>query len=288
MVMNSSINFKIIKGIAPFVLGIIILFGCKKDSNTSYEVYKAVDSLAATFTVTPVQGDSTRFAVTNTTKGSCVGTLWNSDQGNGYVGGRVIDTIFYPLAGTYNITMQAVDKRGHLYTARPITVTTMKNDPRYIIKGGQMRAGDDQYWSHFDQGTPYGIWTLAPGAYTVTGNPKNCGIYQAVQLTGGKTYNVSITYSASVYNSTWAEVWIGKYQPVNGSDYSATAPAAGNASTQTPTFVSWSSSTTAASSGVKTGTFTPGTTGTYYFVIKVGTGSSFNSVTINNVSMYSN
>lgn len=288
MIMKSIINFKKTAIIFPLAVGALFLFSCQKQTNNSYEVYGKVDSLKASFTVAPVQGDSTRFVVTNTTTGICVGTLWNSDQGSGYIGGRVVDTIFYPLAGTYNIRMQAVDKRGNLYTAGPVTVSTTKNDPRYIIKGGQMRAGDTAYWSHFDQGTPYGVWTWTTGAYTVTGNPKNSGIYQAVQLTAMKTYNISITYSASTYNSTWGEVWVGKYKPVNGSDYSATAPSAGNASTQTPTFVSWSSSTTAASSGTKTSTFTPGTTGTYYFVIKVGTGSSFKSVTINSVSMYSN
>jgi hypothetical protein len=286
--MKSSINFKIIRAIFPLALSVFVLFGCQKQTNTNYEVYGKVDSLVASFTVTPVKGDSTRFVVTNTTPGSCVGTRWNSDQGNGFVGGRVIDTLFYPIAGTYNIKMQALDKRGNLYTTGPIAVTTTANDPRYILKGGQMRTGDDQYWSHFDQGTPYAVWAFAPAAYTVTGNPKNGGIYQAVQLTAGKTYNISITYSASTYNSTWGEVWIGKFQPVNGSDYSASAPSAGNASTQTPTFVSWSSSTTSFTSGTKTSTFTPSTTGTYYFTIKVGTGSSFSSIVISNVSMYSN
>jgi hypothetical protein len=288
MIMKSIINFKIMRIIFPLALGAIVLLGCKKQADNSYEIYGKIDSLTASFTVTPVPGDGTRFVVANTTPGICVGTFWNSDQGNGFVGGRVVDTLFYPLAGIYNIKMQALDKRGHLYTVGPITVTTTINDPRYILKGGQMRTGDNLFWSHFDQGTPNGIWTFAPSAYTVTGNPKNCGIYQAVQLTGGKTYNISITYSASSYNSTWGEVWVGKYQPVNGSDYSASAPSAGNASTQTPTFVSWSSSTNSFTSGTKTSTFTPSSTGTYYFVIKVGTGSSFGSIIISNVSMYSN
>lgn len=286
--MKSIKNFKIMRIVFPLALGAIVLLGCKKQVNDSYEIYGKIDSLTASFTVTPVPGDGTRFVVANTTPGICVGTFWNSDQGNGFVGGRVVDTLFYPLAGTYNIRMQALNKRGNLYAAGPKAVTTTVNDPRYILKGGQMRLGDDQYWSHFDQGTPYSIWTLTQNAYTVTGNAKNGGIYQAVQLTGGKTYNISITYSASSYNSTWGEVWVGKYQPVNGSDYSASAPSAGNASTQTPTFVSWSSSTTSFSSGTKTSTFTPGSTGTYYFVIKVGTGSSFSSIVISNVSMYSN
>jgi hypothetical protein len=288
MIMKSSINSKIFSTIFPLFTGAALLFSCtKQEANSSYEVYPPVDSLTATFTVTPVAGSDTKFVVTNTTKGACVGTYWNLDQGAGYAGGKVSDTVFFPLAGTYNITMQAADKRGRLYTAPPVKVTTTSNDPRYLLKGGQMRPGDDAAWSHFDQGAPNGVWVLAGGNYTVTGNPKNSGIYQAVQLVAGKKYNISITSAATSYNSTWGEVWIGKNQPANGSDYSASAPAAGNATTQTPTFVSWASSTTAFTSGTKTSTFTPTTAGTYYFTIKVGTGSSFTSIAISNVSLYS-
>jgi hypothetical protein len=287
MIMKSSINSKILITIFSMAFGSMMFLGCKKESNKSYEVYGAVDSLKATFTVTPVTGSSTKFVITNTTAGTCVGTYWNLDQGGGYTGGKATDTAFFPLAGTYNIKMQALDKRGHLYTASPIPVTTTVNDPRYMLKGGQMRTGDDLYWSIFNQGPRNGIWALANGLYTLTNNPNNTGIYQAVQLVGGKKYNVSITYVATSYNSTWGEVWIGKFQPVNGSDYGANAPSNGNAASSTPTFVSWSSSTTALTSGTKTGTFTPATSATYYFTIKAGTGSSFTSIAISNVSLYS-
>jgi hypothetical protein len=287
MIMNSSIKFTIITTIFSLALGAILLPGCKKEANNSYEVYGAVDSLKASFTVSPVQGSNTKFVVTNTTAGSFVGTYWDSDQGNKFVGGKAVDTIFYPLAGTYNIKMQVLDKRGRVYTAAPTAVTTTVNDPRYVLKGGQMRPGDDAYWSIFNQGPRNGIWTLANGLYTVTNNPNNTGIYQAVQLVGGKKYNVSITYVAKSFNSTWGEVWIGKFQPVNGSDYGANAPSSGNGTSSTPTFVGWSSSTTTESSGTKTGSFTPATSGTYYFTIKVGTGNSFTSVAISNVSLYS-
>lgn len=280
-----KMNFKTI--IFPLALCVLISLGCKKESNNSYEVYGAVDSLKASFKVTPVSGSNTKFVVTNTTTGECVATYWNLDQGGGYAGGKATDTAFFPLAGTYNITMQALDKRGRLYTAAPVAVTTTVNDPRYMLKGGQMRNGDDAYWSIFNQGPKNGIWALANGKFTVTNNPNNTGIYQAVSLVAGKKYNISITSEASTYNSTWGEVWIGKFQPANGSDYAANAPSSGNGSASTPTFVSWSSSTTSFTSSTKTSTFTPATSGTYYFTIKVGTGSSFASVAITNVSLYS-
>lgn len=268
-------------------LGAMALVGCKKESNSSYEAYDAVDSLKATFTVTPVQGSNTKFVIANTTKGNYVGTYWNLDQGGGFAGGKAVDTAFFPLAGTYSIKMRALDKRGRQYTSDPIAVTTTVNDPRYVLKGGQMRPGDDAYWSIFNQGPKNGVWVLVNGSYTVTGNPNNTGIYQAVQLVGGKKYNISITYVAKSFNSTWGEVWIGKFQPANGSDYGANAPSSGNATSSTPTFVGWSSSTTAEGSGTKTSTFTPATSGTYYFTIKVGTGNSFSSVAISNASLYS-
>jgi hypothetical protein len=63
-----------------FSLAVVALFSCKKESNDSYEVYGPIDSLTASFTVTPVQGDATRFVVTNTTPGIVAGTFWDSDQ----------------------------------------------------------------------------------------------------------------------------------------------------------------------------------------------------------------
>lgn len=285
--MKSSLKFNIVTALFLFALGVILLPGCDKEGNSAFELYDAVDSLKASFTVKPVPGSNTKFVVANTTEGNCVGTYWNLDQGGGYAGGNLTDTVFFPLAGTYNIRMKALDKRGRLYTAGPIAVTTTVNDPRYMLKGGQMRPGDEAHWGIFNQGPRMGIWALANGAYTVTNNPNNTGIYQAVQLVAGKKYNVSITYEAKSYNSSWGEVWIGKFQPVNGADYGANAPSSGNASSSTPTFVSWASSTTALTSGTKTSSFTPATSGTYYFTIKVGTGNSFSSVAISNVSLYS-
>ena len=183
-----KMNFKTI--ISPLALCALFFLGCKKESNNSYEMYGAVDSLKASFTVTQVSGSNTKFVVTNTTAGNYVGTYWNLDQGSGYAGGKAVDTVFFPLAGTYNITMQALDKRGHLYTSTPVAITTTVNDPRYMLKGGQMRTGDDAYWSISDQGPKNGVWALSGGKFTVTNNPNNTGIYQAVSLVAGKKYNV--------------------------------------------------------------------------------------------------
>src|SRR4051812_1007854 len=132
MIMKSSIKFNILTAICPLALGTLVLFGCSKGSNNNYETYGAVDSLVATFTVTPVPGNDTKFVITNTTQGACVGTRWDVGKSTSTAAmGKTTDTVFYPQAGTYAIKMWALDKRGKLYSATPVTVTTTKNDPAF-------------------------------------------------------------------------------------------------------------------------------------------------------------
>ncbi|WP_315821466.1 hypothetical protein [Paraflavitalea speifideaquila] len=92
--MKSSINVNIKTTLAPLALGALLLIGCDKDANSDYEVYAPVDSLAATFTVTPVPGNDTKFVITNTTKGDFVGTRWDVGKGGGAVMGKTSDTVF--------------------------------------------------------------------------------------------------------------------------------------------------------------------------------------------------
>lgn len=266
--MKSPINYKIITPL--FLLGVSVLLGCKKDSNDSYEVYAPVDSLAATFTVTPVTGNDTKFVIANTTAGECVGTRWDVGKGSGLVMGKTTDTVFYPLAGTYTIKMQALDKRGKLYTATPVTVTTTKNDPAYdnLIKGGKMNAGDDQYWGRYDANANKIIWTLANNYYTATTATKpvtasvNGGIYQAVQVVANKTYRFTMTTSYGAPQDAWLEVYIGQTVPADGKDYTDNKKLG---------VISWG--TWVAYTGTKTFDLTFGSSGTVYVVIKMGCNS---------------
>jgi hypothetical protein len=269
MKMKSSVKFNILTAICPLALGALVLFGCSKGSNSSYEAYGAVDSLTATFTVTPVPGNDTKFIITNTTQGACVGTRWDigKDTSGGAMG-KTVDTVFYPLAGTYTIKMWALDKRGKLYSAAPVKVTTTKNDPAYnnVIKGGAMNTGDDQYWSKFDAVLANRInWTLANNAYTgnvtipVTIQP-NGGIYQAVQVVANKKYHFAMNASYGAPNLAWLEVYIGASTPVDGKDYTDGGKKLG--------FITWNN--WVAYSGSKGFDITFGATGTYYVVIKAG------------------
>lgn len=269
--MKSIVNFNIVTAICPLALGALVLFGCSKGSNNSYEVYAPVDSLVATFTVTPVPGNDTKFVITNTTQGQCVGTRWDVGKGGGAAMGKTTDTVFYPLAGTYTINMQALDKRGKLYSATPVNVTTTKNDPAYdnLIKGGKMNAGDNQYWSRFDAQANKVIWTLANNMYTATTATKpvtanvNGGIYQAVQVVANKTYRFSMNASYGAPQDAWLEVYCGTAIPVDGKDYTDGGKKLG--------VITWGTWT--AFTGSKTFDVTFGSSGTIYVVIKVGCNS---------------
>lgn len=269
--MKSIMKFNIITAICTLALGAVVLFGCSKQSNNSYEVYNPVDSLVATFTVTPVTGNDTKFVITNTTQGACVGTRWDIGKGSGAVMGKTTDTVFYPLAGTYTIQMQALDKRGKLYSATPVKVTTTQNDPAFdnVIKGGKFNTGDDQYWSKFDAQANKIIWVLGNNAYTattattapipVTGNV-NGGIYQAVQVVANKTYHFSFTASYAPPQDAWLEVYTGTAMPANGKDYTDGGKKIG--------VISWGNWT--AFTGTKGFDVTFGSSGTVYVVIKAG------------------
>jgi hypothetical protein len=269
--MKSSINFKISLALMPLALGATVLFGCKKESNNSYEVYGPVDSLAAVFTVTPVPGNDTKFVITNTTKGDVVGTRWDIGKGSGAQMGKISDTVFYPLAGTYTIKMQALDKRGKLYSATPISVTTTKNDPAYdnLIKGGKFNAGDDQYWGRYDATTNKIVWTLANNAYTATTVTKpvtaqvNGGTYQAVNVVANKTYRFKMDVSYGAPQDAWLELYFGTAVPAEGKDY---------VDNKKLGLINWGTWT--AFSGTKSVDMTFGAGGTIYVVIKMGCNAS--------------
>jgi hypothetical protein len=282
MIMKSSTSFNIVSGLLPLALGAVVLFGCKKESNNSYEVYAPVDSLVATFSVTPVAGNDTKFVITNTTKGESVGTRWDIGKGSGAVMGKTTDTVFYPLAGTYAIKMQALDKRGKLYTATPATVTTTKNDPAYdnLIKGSKMNPGDDQYWGRYDATANKIVWTLANNAYTGTTATKpvtaqvNGGIYQAVQVVANKTYRFTTNVSYGAAQDAWVEVYCGQTVPAEGKDYTDNKKIG---------FINWGTWT--AFSGIKTFDLTFGASGTIYVVIKLGCNASAGHFSTQGVSL---
>lgn len=280
--MKSSRVLSIYKPLFPLILGALVLFGCNKGSNESYEVYAPVDSLAAAFTVTPVPGNDTKFVITNTTPGEFVGTRWDIGKGSGLQMGKTSDTVFYPQAGTYTIKMQALDKRGKLYSATPVSITTTKSDPLFdnLIKGSKMNAGDDQYWGRYDATTNKIVWTLANNAYTATTATRpvtaqvNGGTYQAVQVVANKTYRFKMNVSYGPPQDAWLELYFGTAVPAEGKDYIDNKKLG---------LISWG--TWVAFNGEKSVDVTFGASGTIYIVIKMGCNSPSGSFSPQGISI---
>jgi beta-glucanase (GH16 family) len=130
---------------------------------------------------------------------------------------------------------------------------------------------DFNYWENL----PVGADSSGLRLTSNSGVDGNGGVYQAIQLEGGKTYNIAgkIKDLGSAPNSAWLEFWITEDEPVNGTDV--------NNEGGTPGFMmvnanTWScdnfDTSLARACNVVTTYYTPSRPGvnTYYFVIKAG------------------
>lgn len=107
---------------------------------------------------------------------------------------------------------------------------------------------------------------------TTSGNSQYC-IYQQVTLTAGFVYNFDAAFKNIKLERSWCEVFIGNI-PVDGSDY-AEGTGAGQG-TKIANYGSWDNPAAIADGTFKLNaaackSFIPATTGTYYFVLKMGT-----------------
>jgi hypothetical protein len=267
------------------VLTVGIYAGCKPDTFTVGNGLTA-KNLTASFTVTPVTGKANYYVVKANSNG-VLGVQWNRGDGSPAALGKTTDTLFYPDAGTYTITLTAIGAGGISQTATQ-TFTVPISDPTAgnLIVGGKMLPGNDANWTHFTIGA--GVTVVMDPVKNVMvasgGNWGQAAIYQAINLTAGQKYMVDMTISGSGATNTWFETYVGTVVPANGVDYTS-----GGIKIALNT---WNGCGGTAFNGLlstiscngKGKTFTPTVTGTYYFVIKSGgenlgtTGISFTNV----------
>jgi len=105
---------------------------------------------------------------------------------------------------------------------------------------------------------------------TVTNSVSNIAIYQAVTLSADSVYTFDAAYKYAKLENSWCEVYVGATAPATGSDYGVSN------GTLVGKISGWdlptSTDGTIQLNGIKN-TFSPATTGTYYFVLKMGVGS---------------
>jgi hypothetical protein len=278
------------------VLGLLaagVYYGCRPEKFGGEGNGLTPKSFNASFTVTPVSNKPNYYVL----KADPTGVLsvqWDLGDGGGLNPGKTVDTVFFPDAGAYNVSMQVVGVGGATKTSAPQTITVATSDPKSgnLIKGGKMLAGDDSYWTHFviGGGQPI-VFDATKNVMTVNETNSNQGaVYQALNLTAGQKYMVDMIVSGSGATNTWFEVWVGSAQPVPGSDY--------NSGSKIISLNTWAGCGGSAFNGKLSAIscsgdgdpFTVPTTGTYYLVIKCGgqdtglTGISFTNVTLRGVN----
>ncbi|MDF1570728.1 MAG: PKD domain-containing protein [Bacteroidales bacterium] len=214
---------------------------------------------------------------------------WNFGDGSA-VSTEENPTHVYETAGTYTVVLTATNELGDSTVSKADYVKA--NEKPVLPEGEKLYGGNMEdpnlwnitnlnadimpvsaVWNYTDQSAAHG----AGGALYVSGSVSNgtthyC-IWQAVELHEDSVYHFDGAFRAlTTLNQFWAEVFIGTVPPADGSDY-------GHDSIKITQFNTWASCT----GSLVDGTFgndgceivagyQPETTGTYYFVVKVGSG----------------
>jgi PKD repeat protein len=107
-------------------------------SSCKYDVKELGPEPDASFTVTPVAGQSNRYALASTSQ-NAFRYSWDRGDGKGYVNGTDKDTVFYPLKGNYNVKLLVYGQSGIDTVTQTIAVA---NDipPIEMLSGGSSKT----------------------------------------------------------------------------------------------------------------------------------------------------
>lgn len=180
-------------------------------------------NLQSDFTVTPVNGSANRFAVA-ALDSSYILSKWDIGDGAGATIGKHSQTLFFPDAGTYEVTHYAVGRGGTEFaTTKTITVATSDPVAGNLVLGGKFESADDESkWTRHVISEPAVVWTRAEGKFTATGGGwGHSAIYQTIQVEANKDYRFGALVSGSGATETWYEVYFGSEAPTPNTDYSS-------------------------------------------------------------------
>ncbi|PTQ99958.1 hypothetical protein C8P68_102789 [Mucilaginibacter yixingensis] len=201
------------------VVAMSIYSGCKPEKVSTGNGL-TTDNLAANFTVTPIPNKPNYYALKAAEVPGVLGYKWNLGDGGGSAAGKAIDTVFYPDAGAYTITLTTIGKGGgSASSTQNISVATSDPNAGNLVQGGKMQAGDDAKWTHL-QISPGVTMAINNGyMWASGGNGGHAAIYQAINVVAGKKYKVDMLVQGSGATDTWFEVYADFAVPVQGQDY---------------------------------------------------------------------
>jgi hypothetical protein len=171
------------------------------------------------FSVTPTGAVNT-YALAGTTTGGFA-YYWDQGTGLGLKAGGANDTVYYQKKGDYQVKVLVTGAGG--FDTAVQTITVAADDPGIdLLLGSSLTSADQSNWTVLNTGGPQTTFSFTAQGLNISNAPNsgtNGGIYQAVQVTGGKAYTFNATVSGSGCTNTWVEFYLGTSAPVQGSDY---------------------------------------------------------------------
>jgi len=231
-------------------------------------------------TTTGFTGEAVQF-----TDASIYADSWSWDFGDGSaVSTEQNPAHTYDATGTYTVALTVTNELGD-NTLTKTDMITIEEPPVEVTAGGLIKGGEmesDSEWSisYLDNSgaSPTATWnytTDGPTAgtggslhVTAAGDGSNVqyAIYQPVHLSVDSVYSFEAAFKALSIVNSWCEVFIGT-QPIDGLDY-------GSGQSVLSKFSQWEQPAkpdgTFSIDASEYNRFIPDTTGTYYFVLKVG------------------
>ncbi len=113
-------NFKIKTGVAAVLASAALLSACE------YDVRELGPKPEASFTVTPIQGQTNRYLLTSTSTNTFMYD-WDRGDGKGFIRGKNTDTAYFAEKGTYTVRLMGYGHGGMDTEAQEITVAN--DDP---------------------------------------------------------------------------------------------------------------------------------------------------------------
>lgn len=244
--------------------------------------------------VTPIAGftfNTTNLTATFTNTSSNATTYsWDFGDGSG-TSTQESPSYTYAQAGTYSAKLTANNNGQSSVVTKQVTVISATN-PNLIVNGTFNDASGWTIVNQYEATNLNGSVTIANGVAkfdeTTTSDWKHMGIYTAVSLSPG-IYQFEMDMAYAGISDVWGEVYIGKSQPVAGSEYSGDIKVL-------KAYNAWDCATIKTYSGLATKSgcdtsVTPGQfeiteAGTYYLLFRTG-GATYGTtgIVIDNVSL---
>jgi len=220
--MNLKLKLNKAIGMLAVVVTLATFTACQPDEvSEGNGISQSNMDASFTATKTDVAGNNYRFSAS---PNGSIRHTWDIGDGGGPSKGNATQDIFFPDAGTYDVMHTTYGIGGASFSAtQRVVVPTSDPVAGNLVQGGKFADPTDHAkWTILNISGTATHWTMNQGSATITGGSgSQQGIYQAIQVEGGKQYKVDMVVSGSGATNTWFEVYVSKTAPTQNSDYSA-------------------------------------------------------------------